>query len=85
MLDVIQFKAKKDGGWRAHRIGYAAKNDKGDLNVWLDSLPVPDGNGAVRIVVTQRQEQQQQTPQQHAPVPGGGPDFDDSIPFGPDK
>lgn len=74
-LEVVQFK-QQNGKWRAQRLGSAKKNDKGQLNVYLDALPIPDAEGNVRLTIQPKQEreQQQETPRQDDI---GG----DSIPF----
>lgn len=79
-LDVISFRDKKDGGKTPHRIGYAKQGDKG-MNVYLDSLPLPDKEGRVSLLITAQRErgggrptaQPKRLPQQD--------EFDDTIPF----
>lgn len=80
-LDVKQFR-QVNGKWRATRLGYAKKNDKGQLNVYLDALPIPDAEGC-RLTIERREDRDDR---QQSQGYGGGPGgFDDSeIPFGPE-
>ena len=63
----------------AHKIGSAKKNDKGGINVYLDSLPLPDKDGRVSLLISKRMEKGDR-PAPKSPARGGD-DFDDSIPF----
>jgi hypothetical protein len=56
-LEVVQFKKQNDK-WRANRLGSAKKNDKGQLIVYLDSLPIADAEGQVRLTIQKKQERQ---------------------------
>lgn len=58
MLDVVSFKQLPSGKWMAVKCGYAKKNDKGDLNIYLDAIPAPKGD-QYHLVVTKRQERQE--------------------------
>ena len=87
-LDCVQFKKKKDGGWRAIKLGYAKKNDKGGLDVTLDCLPLPNDQGFTSFTITKQQERQEQraqsyqAPQSESPEPSRHSDpIDDDIPF----
>lgn len=81
--DVGQFhKNDKTGKWRFQRLGYAKRNDKGGLDIYLDALPI-SGPYGVRMVVTERQEQGS-APDRGAPAGDMGDDMGDSIPFGPE-
>lgn len=81
-LEVVQFKKQGDK-WRANRLGSVKKNDKGQLIVYLDSLPFPDAEGNVRLTIQAKQERDygaslggksdHQAPERH--------DLDDAIPF----
>lgn len=75
-LDVISFRPRGDGKPYAHKIGSAKKNAKGGLNVYLDSLPLPDKDGKVSLLISARQEK----PAGRTPSRGGA-DLDDDIPF----
>lgn len=55
-LDVISFRPRGDGKPFAHKIGSAKKNDKGGLNLYLDSLPLPDKDGRVSLLVAPPRE-----------------------------
>ena len=76
-LEVVQFRKQGDK-WRAQRLGSAKKNDKGQLNVYLDALPIPDSEGNVRLTIQQKQErgQQRDAGQSHSQL-----GIDDEIPF----
>lgn len=81
-LEVVQFRKQGDK-WRPQRLGYAKKNDKGQLQVYLDALPIPDGEGNVRLVVQERQQQQSREtysqPVSDTTASAGG--LEDEIPF----
>jgi len=79
-LDVGQFRQTKNGKWRFIKLGSAKKNDKGQLDVYLDALPISDSEGNCRITISQRQERQQDGPQ-HVAAPDGNTGMDDEIPF----
>ena len=53
MLEVVSFKQLPSGKWMAVKCGYAKKNDKGQLNVYLDAIPAPrDGQYQLTLIVT---------------------------------
>lgn len=81
-LDVVQFK-ERDGKWRPNRLGYAKKNDKGQLNVYFDVMPIPDHEGSVRFVIQKPQERdsQQSAPSNGSNAAMSGREIDDDIPF----
>jgi hypothetical protein len=83
-LDVGQFKQTKGGKWRFVRLGSAKKNDKGQLDVWLDALPIPDAEGQCRLSIAKRQERDGGKfpgPNDNVPMPHGLGSIDDEIPF----
>ena len=87
-LDVGQFKQTKAGKWRFIRLGSAKKNDKGQLDVYLDALPIPDAEGQCRLTIAKREERQDQNGGQRQQSQGGygsggrpGDDLDDEVPF----
>ena len=89
-LEVVQFKQRGDK-WRAQRLGYAKKNDKGALNVYLDALPIPDHEGQVRLTIQKQQERNGGGTQPSSPdgvydqtAPAGGVVLEDDVPFGPE-
>ncbi len=74
-LEVVQFRKAGDK-WKPVRLGGAKKNEKGQLNVYLDALPLGDENGNVRFVIQERQERRDfQAPEQTQQQ------LDDDIPF----
>lgn len=54
-LDVISFRKRGDKPY-AHKIGSAKANGKGGWNVYLDSLPLPDQDGRVSLLISPRQD-----------------------------
>lgn len=84
MLEVICFREKKDGGFYPVRLGYARKNDKGALELYLDAIPAPEKYGKWKLIVQKQQDRQQRT-EQPAPQPAQPPQYDedlnDSVPF----
>lgn len=74
-LDAISWKKTKSGKPFAVRIGSAKKLDNGNINVYLDALPIPGPDGC-QITIAPRREKVADTPSQH---PGDG--LDDQIPF----
>ena len=54
-MDVISFRERGDTKF-AHKIGSAKSNGKGGMNVYLDSLPLPDKDGRVSLLISPRQE-----------------------------
>lgn len=78
-LDVGQFKQTKAGKWRFIKLGSARKNDKGQLDVYLDALPISDAEGQCRLTISKRQEREGGQEQYSAPQGNGG--LDDEIPF----
>lgn len=90
-LDVVQFKKnERTGKWRRINLGYAKKNDKGQLDVYLDALPMPDSEGSCRITIAKREERQQGGDSRqsggtaYGGTTGGAGDVDDEIPFAPE-
>lgn len=75
-LEVVQFR-KMGEKWKPVRLGGAKKNDRGQLTVYLDALPLPDAEGNVRLTIQPRQERQQE-PQPQQQGMGG---LEDEIPF----
>lgn len=82
-LEVIQFR-KAGEKWKPVRLGFAKKNDKGQLNVYLDALPLPDEKGCSFVIQPRREREDRP---QYGDVASGdrNPDagyYDDSgIPF----
>lgn len=55
-LDVISFRKRGGGKAYPHRIGSAKSNGKGGYFVDFDSLPLPDAEGRVSVLISPRQE-----------------------------
>lgn len=88
-LDVGQFKQTKNGKWRFVRLGSAKKNDKGQLDVYLDALPISDAEGNCRLTIAKRQEREGGGYPDSTGTTGYGSggrpgDVDDEIPFAPE-
>lgn len=86
-----KFGGKRGEVWW-HQVGNAAENDKGQISVWLNSVPVPDPQSDNQIVLMlfekrDREQQEDESPKRRggsaAPTKGrGGQDEDqDEIPF----
>lgn len=90
--DVISPRKRGDADktyW--HRVGTAFEREKGGLSVVLDSLPLPDAEGQVRLLIVEAKARDEGA----APAAGGnvtplrraasggsrGPADDDGIPF----
>lgn len=88
-LDVISFRQRGDGKPFAHRIGSAKHGKDGKLNVYLDSLPLPDKDGRVSLLISPRQERTGTggggygARRTERPAPKRQDDFDDNdaVPF----
>ena len=79
-LEVVQFK-KRGEKWRVIRLGSAKKNDKGGLDVWLDSLPIADAEGGVRLTIQAKQDKEEGYSRREEPRQPARHDLDDAIPF----
>lgn len=55
-LDIISFRKRGTGKAYPHKIGSAKSNGKGGFFVDFDSLPLPDENGRVSVLISPRQE-----------------------------
>jgi len=80
-FDACTPRPKHGGGTWWHRVGSAFENDKGQVTVYLDSVPVPDKErGNIVIMLFEPKERERV-----AEMDGSGkkekPKFDDEIPF----
>lgn len=78
-------KSDGDGTWW-HRVGSAHENDKGQVFIWLDSVPVPDVDGKVVIALFEPQEDEPgkakpKNTRTRANKPVAAQELDDEIPF----
>ena len=67
--DVISPRKRGDADktyW--HRVGTAFEREKGGLSVVLDSLPLPDAEGQVRLLIVEAKARDEGA----APTTGGG-------------
>lgn len=80
-LDVISFRKRGTGKSYPHKIGSAKSDGKGGYYVDFDSIPLPDENGRVSVLISPRQDKgsygggatQRQAPRRD--------ELDDEIPF----
>jgi len=90
--DVISPRKRGDADktyW--HRVGTAFEREKGGLSVVLDSLPLPDAEGQVRLLIVEAKARDEGaapaaasgniTPLRRAASVARGPAEDDGIPF----
>jgi hypothetical protein len=83
-FNLISPRPGKDDKTFWHKIGSAFSRDKGGFSLVFDSLPLPDKDGRVTVLMTEplpedgapRRDQARQAPA------GRGPDLEDEIPFG---
>lgn len=91
MTTVRKFQAhvprpKSDGnGVWWHRIGSAVENDKGQVTIYFDSLPFPDIEGTVKVMLFEPKEDGK-LQERRGPAPRSKPkpkddETDDEIPF----
>lgn len=94
---LVSPRPKKDGGTFWHPVGTAWAKDNGSFSLVFDSLPIPDKDGRVMVLMSeplpkdgQQRQQDSGTRYQEgydAQKPQGGaqaggyPDLDDSLPF----
>jgi len=67
-------KHREDGVWW-HRIGNGSMNEKGQVTVWLESLPIPDDDGKVVVMLFEKREEQDDWRAKPAPP------IDDEVPY----
>lgn len=88
--DLKSPRPKKDDGTHWHTVGSMWANNNGGFTIILDSLPLPDSEGKVRVVAFEPrdggQRQQRQEPQggYGGGTYGSGPIQDDEVPFAPE-
>lgn len=56
IFDAITFRPKKEGGFRAVKIGFAFLSEKGGMDIYLDALPLQNDRGNVVIAVRPQRE-----------------------------
>jgi hypothetical protein len=81
--NICVARPKKDGGVWWHKIGTGFEGDKG-ITVFLDSLPVPDAEGKVKLSIFEHRDEQQGAAQAGAgkeTAPAGRRMVDDDIPW----
>ena len=76
--DLLSPRPKKDGGTSWHKVGAAFPRDKGGFSLVFDSLPLPDKEGRVSLMMWEakpRDDGRQQSGQTQRDT------FDDEVPF----
>ena len=78
--DLLSPRPKKDGGTSWHKVGAAFPRDKGGFSLVFDSLPLPDKEGRVSLMMWEA------TPREDGRQQGGHQSqardtVDDEIPF----
>lgn len=77
--DLLSPRPKKDGGTSWHKVGAAFPRDKGGFSLVFDSLPLPDKDGRVSLMMWEaktRDDGRQQSSQTQRDMPEEG-----DIPF----
>ena len=66
-----------------HKIGSAVENDKGQITIFLNSIPIPGDEGDVRIHLFEQKEDEERAPKERVRQPHHKKDAldDDHIPF----
>jgi hypothetical protein len=82
--DLISPRARKDGKTYWHKVGAAFPRDKGGFSLVFDSLPLPDAEGRVSVLMSEPLEsdggdRRHDTARQAPAVRTR--DLDDEIPF----
>ncbi|WP_314188803.1 hypothetical protein [Paracoccus yeei] len=78
--DLLSPRPKKDGGTSWHKVGAAFPRDKGGFSLVFDSLPLPDKEGRVSLMMWEakpREDGRQQGGHQSQSRDA----FDDEVPF----
>lgn len=58
--DLLSPRKKKDGGTYWHKVGAAFSRDAGGFSLSFDSLPLPDAEGKVMLLMSEPREQGEQ-------------------------
>ena len=84
-FDLLSPRKGKDDKTRWHKIGAAFPRDKGGFQLVFDSLPLPDNEGRVTVMMWEAKPRQDQGGAPAGGFGGGMPDngMDDQIPFAP--
>lgn len=66
-----------------HQVGNAVENDKGQISIYLDSVPVPDQeSGSIKIMLFEKKSDDEKPKPRPAATRGGRrSDMDEEIPF----
>lgn len=83
--NLVSPRPRKDGKTYWHNVGTAFPRDKGGFSLVLDSLPLPDAEGRVTLLMTEPLPEnggqgRRDEPRQQRQAPPRN-DIDDEIPF----
>lgn len=79
--DLISPRPRKDGKTYWHKVGAAFPNKNGGFSLVFDSLPLPDNEGRVSVMMKEPTPRDDQPRQQSQDSGQGGNDYGDEIPF----
>jgi hypothetical protein len=80
-MDVISWKKTATGKNFAVKLGSAKTLDNGNIAVYLDALPIPDGNGCQITIAPRRDSRGAQAPSRREEQSFARDDMDDEVPF----
>ena len=58
-FNLISPRKKSDGGTYWHNVGTAFPRDKGGFTILLDSLPLPDAEGKLMLLMTEAERREE--------------------------
>lgn len=83
--DLLSPRKGRDDKTRWHKVGAAFPRDKGGFQLVFDSLPLPDNEGRVTLMMWEAQEREQGRAQPSSrggdQRQGSGYDLNDDVPF----
>lgn len=79
-FDLVSPRKGRDDKTRWHKVGAAFPRDKGGFQLVFDSLPLPDSDGRVTLMMWEA-EQKDRTQDRAQDRTGNARDMDDDIPF----
>lgn len=79
--DLISPRARKDGKTYWHKVGAAFPRDKGGFSLVFDSLPLPDAEGRVALLMSEPLDDTHSRPPREDAPARRTRDLDDEIPF----
>jgi len=82
--DLLSPRKGRDDKTHWHKVGAAFPRDKGGFSLVFDSLPLPDAEGKVTLMMWEAKPRDGASQPRSEPAQGGGPDMGDEIPFAPE-